>query len=295
MWIKSAGELGDNSEQISTSVSTHVLVKSDRTALFDVSVWGLRQELADAISVSTDTLDYVFITHAHFDHLGAIPFLRQKFPNLKLAAGSDTVKQLSKESILEKTFTENRESALALGQEFSLSLNLWKDALKIEHVLNEGDEIDLGGGVLIKAIHTPGHTRDSMSYHVSPDGIIVTGDALGAYNGREFVTPSFSESYSDYLASIAKLEGLELKMIALAHSGILSGNLIGVFLNELVSNSKKIISEIQVRSSEGETAEDIAWVIAKNWEEEGKLPEGPFRELHGECVLGMVKGVLGSF
>lgn len=292
MWIKSAGDITENCDQISTSVSTHILCKGTYNALFDASAWGLKEDLVEAVLKRVDFLNYIFITHAHFDHLGTIPYLKQKFPNVKIIAGSDTVKLLNKDDTIEKLFELNRDSALALGQEFSLSLNVWKDALKIDEVLNEGDEIDLGDGVHVKAIYTPGHTKDCMSYYIKPDGVLVSGDAVGAYGGRDFVTPTFSNNLTDYLSSLSKIENLEIKILSLGHSGVLSGDLVGRFISELANSAKKLSNEIVEREEEGATVEEIADSISREWEEELRLPEGPFKGLHKDCILGMVKAVL---
>ncbi len=292
MWIKSAGEISGSCDQISTSVSTHILCQGDSVALFDASVWGLREDLEDAIIKKANSLDYVFITHAHFDHLGCLPSLKQKYPNLKVVAGSETVKLLSDTKLIEQLFIQNRESAIALDQEFNLSLNVWKESLRIDIVLNEGEEVDLGSGVVVKAIFLPGHTIDSMAYLIKADGVLVSGDGLGAYNGRDFVTPSFSASFSDYLSSLSKLGNQDVQKLSLGHSGVLTGELVPRFLADLANDSKKLANEIKLRFEEGESKEDIALSIADEWESELRLPEGPFREIHKECIQGIVKAVL---
>lgn len=40
----------------------------------------------------TDTLDHLFVTHAHFDHVGAVPLVRKRFPGAKIYATSETAK-----------------------------------------------------------------------------------------------------------------------------------------------------------------------------------------------------------
>lgn len=292
MWIKSACELGENTEQISTSVTTHIIARGEKVALFDASVWGLREELFSALNNKVESLDYVFISHAHFDHLGALPFLRQNYPSLKLVAGSQTVKMLSSEAVLENLFNENRESALSLDQEFNLTLKNWTSALNIDLVLNEGDEVDLGDGVVVKAICTPGHSEDSMSYLIRPDCLMVVGDALGAYNGRDCVVPSFRDSLEDFLASILKIESFEVKLLALAHSGVSSGDLVPRFFEDLKASSSEFVSLVKEKLSEVGDEEEVALSIAEEWESELRLPDGPFKNAHKDCVLGMVKAVL---
>ena len=38
--------------------------------------------------------------------------------------------------------------------------------------------MDLGGGVRVQVMHTPGHSVDSMSYYIEDEGVLFTGDTL---------------------------------------------------------------------------------------------------------------------
>ncbi|MBM3140960.1 MAG: MBL fold metallo-hydrolase [Chloroflexi bacterium] len=44
--------------------------------------------------------------------------------------------------------------------------------------LKDGDVIDLGGGVRVSVIATPGHSVDSLSYYLEDEGVLFTGDTL---------------------------------------------------------------------------------------------------------------------
>jgi len=51
----------------------------------------------------------------------------------------------------------------------------------------DGDVFDLGGGVRIRVIHAPGHTRGHSFFHVEPDDVLYLGDvalsSFGPYYG----------------------------------------------------------------------------------------------------------------
>ena len=51
----------------------------------------------------------------------------------------------------------------------------------------DGDEWDLGGGVRIRAVHTPGHTRGHTAFWIEPDEVLYLGDidlsSFGPYYG----------------------------------------------------------------------------------------------------------------
>jgi glyoxylase-like metal-dependent hydrolase (beta-lactamase superfamily II) len=51
----------------------------------------------------------------------------------------------------------------------------------------DGDVFELGGGVRVRVIHTPGHTRGHCALHVEPDDVLYLGDidlsSFGPYYG----------------------------------------------------------------------------------------------------------------
>jgi len=44
--------------------------------------------------------------------------------------------------------------------------------------LKDGDVIDLGGGVRVRVLATPGHSVDSLCYYLEEEGVLFTGDTL---------------------------------------------------------------------------------------------------------------------
>lgn len=45
-------------------------------------------------------------------------------------------------------------------------------------MVKDGDVLDLGGGVKLQVLATPGHSVDSMSYYIEKEGILFSGDTL---------------------------------------------------------------------------------------------------------------------
>lgn len=106
-------------------------------------------------------LKAVLLTHGHFDHIGAV----------KEICGSYNVELYAHES--EKEVLENPRYNLseAMGAE-QLSLTPDKE-------LVDGQIIELIG-LLIKVIHTPGHTPGGVCYYISSENILFSGDSLFA-------------------------------------------------------------------------------------------------------------------
>lgn len=102
-------------------------------------------------------VEYVIDTHAHADHLTAIPFFRERF-----GARSVTGAQVG---VVQETFRDFYN----LGADFPV------DGRQFDVLLDEGDVLEVGG-LKVCAMHTPGHTPAHMSWLVE-DALFV-GDTL---------------------------------------------------------------------------------------------------------------------
>ena len=82
---------------------------------------------------------YIFLTHSHADHISAVCEVRKSF-----------------------------DAPVAAHPESSFSIDI---------SLSDGQIVTLGS-YSIECIYSPGHTDDSMIYHVCDDSAIFTGDTL---------------------------------------------------------------------------------------------------------------------
>lgn len=99
-------------------------------------------------------LEYIFLTHGHFDHIGSLSVLKSS-TNAKILIHKDEEKYLN-DSSLNLTFDPLPE--------------VFADIL-----INDGDSIDFCG-TEIKIIHTPGHTVGGVCYYF--DDCLICGDTL---------------------------------------------------------------------------------------------------------------------
>lgn len=81
---------------------------------------------------------------------------------------------------------------------------------------------DLGGGVTVRAIATPGHTRGHTCFHVEPDDVLYLGDidlsSFGPYYGDAW------SSLRDFEKTLATVRDLDARWYATFHHiGVLEG------------------------------------------------------------------------
>lgn len=292
MWVKASGQLSENVYQFSTLVSSHLLIVGEEVAIIDCGIAALQERLyADIEKFLEDPnqLSYVLLTHAHFDHLGALPYLRKKLPGVKLCVSKGTAELLGNKEFVHGMFVENQKAAEAAGLPFEMSEADWTSGLKIDRVLGDGDVVDLGADVEIKLISVPGHSPDCSAYYVQTDNVLAAGEAVGGYGGRDKYVPCFRSNYQDYLKSLDRLASLEVKVLSLPHAGALTGEIASKFLLEARREAERFAAGVKERLAQGELVDEIASSIIPEWQSQNAAPEGPFAEQQSQTVRDMVR------
>ena len=126
--------------------------KAGVAALFDAPAEA--EKILDFLNERGLSLKYIFLTHAHFDHILALG-------ELKAATNAQIVIHTDEEQYLNDT--KLNLSYMPLPE------------VKADILVSDGDVIDFSD-VKIKVIHTPGHTLGGVCYMF--DDTLVSGDTL---------------------------------------------------------------------------------------------------------------------
>lgn len=118
-------------------------------------------EINAFIEENSDKETLILLTHGHFDHIGAVKELKEKY-NLKVAIG-----ELDAPALVDNN--------LNLSNLFGTDYN----GTTADILVSDGDEITVGD-ITFKAIHTPGHTVGGMCYLLGD--ILFAGDTLFKYS-----------------------------------------------------------------------------------------------------------------
>lgn len=121
----------------------------------------------------------IFLTHGHYDHTGAVPELREKYPDIPVYLHPD-----------DAAMTKRIDSLMPdVGETLPYG---------------EGDELTVGG-LTVHVYHTPGHSQGSVTLAV--DDVLFTGDTLFAGScGRTDLAGGDTDAI---LLSLKRLAGLE--------------------------------------------------------------------------------------
>ncbi len=191
-----------------------------------------------------ERLGYLFLTHSHFDHCGAAPFLKKNIPGLKIGASrlaADIFKRPNAVNLIRSLNKELENKYKIQGDNSDFSF----PGLEVEVLLEDGEEINCGGRYTIRVIATPGHTRDALSFYVPQLKALIAGEAVGVYDRHFTLHPEFLSSYHDYVSSLEKLSLLEIDILVLAHAYVLTAKDAQEFIPRSLEKTKKFKERIQ--------------------------------------------------
>lgn len=203
----------------------HLVLGESSTALFDTGMAYCASTLVDNIKKaladqgrSEQDLHYVFLSHSHYDHLGALPFLRMAWPALVACGASHAQKVLLRPNAL-NAIRELSQGAATLYGDGNLE-KYSDDLMKIDRCLCDEEIIELGN-CPVQALVTQGHTRCSLTFLV--DGQLMFASESTGYTSKcGRVNTTFVTSYRLAMSSIDRCQSLKPKAIVSPHYGLLS-------------------------------------------------------------------------
>ncbi|MEA3020142.1 MAG: hypothetical protein QOI47_1666 [Actinomycetota bacterium] len=172
-----------------------------------------------ALGVAASDLAGVAVTHIHLDHAGGVGDVARAFPNATVYVHEKGARHLADPERLV------RSAQLVYGDLLdSLYGRLDPTPADRIHVLDDGEDIDIGGGRVLTTIDSPGHAKHHLALHDSDSGIIFAGDAVGVrLPDVGILRPSTPPPDFDLdlaLHSLQKFADRRPAGIALAHYGL---------------------------------------------------------------------------
>ncbi len=237
----------------------------------------LDQQL-NSLGVTHDQVRRVIVTHAHPDHVMAIPVFRQMFPEVSVIASEPAAKTLQ------------IEKAVAFFGKMDEALTSWlverglidtagqgepvRGPIAVDRVVGEGDRVEVGQDVAFEVLETPGHSVCSLSFYEPQDSILIISDATGYYlPDQDYMWPGYLTDYGDYLRSIERLAAKPAETLCLSHNAVIRGaDEVAAYFQRAVAETEKYHNHIVTQAKSGASVQTIAQVLGADiYERTGQL------------------------
>ncbi len=199
-------QVGGDSYTSPEDAAVYLVNIEGHAALIDSGCGNQRQKLLDniqACNVALENIEYLLLTHCHFDHTGGAQFLKEKL-------GCQVVAHK-----LDAGYLESGDNSVTAAKWYSASI----EPVVVDRKLEAMEEIVDLGDRKITAIHIPGHSPGSVAYFMESDGqkVLFGQDVHGPLH------PSLKSVRKDYIKSLKKLVSLEIDILCEGHYGIVRG------------------------------------------------------------------------
>ncbi|MFH1242853.1 MAG: MBL fold metallo-hydrolase [Pseudomonadota bacterium] len=195
-------------------------------------------EQLETFGIDEERITKILILHAHFDHVGVVPFFRRRRPDMEIFA-SERAWDLLGTSRVRKTINElsravaKRVGAKEVYEKYDLE---WKDDISGAAVY-EGDRISLGD-IQVQIHETPGHSSCSISAYLPELKALFASDA-GGIPYRDTIIASGNSNYTDFQQSLEKLKDLDVEYACADHYGYLTGTEARNFIHDTIREAEE--------------------------------------------------------
>jgi glyoxylase-like metal-dependent hydrolase (beta-lactamase superfamily II) len=150
------------------ALSTNCWVYAYDDDVFVIDPGGDAEEIIAFLESERLRPAFILLTHGHFDHIMALPKVYSTFPDAAVA-----VHRADSVFVDENAFKRHCSDFKAIAGNDSFIRANWQEMPPMTRFLEDGDLIGP-----FTVLHTPGHTKGSVSYYHQGAQILFSGDTL---------------------------------------------------------------------------------------------------------------------
>lgn len=235
-------------------------------------------------------LDYIFLTHSHYDHALGSAWIAKQYPDAKIVAGEYTKSIFQKDSAKTIMAEMDRKAASRYG---CIQLEEPAVDLRVDIAVEDGDRIKCGD-LEFTVIGLPGHTKCSIGFYLEENRLLLGTETLGVYVGKEPYLPSYLVGYELTLSSFRKVKALDIESILIPHYGIVSGEEAQRYLAQSERAAVETADIIKTSLQSGQSHEEILKLLTGRFYQEHVAPVYPLDafELNTGIMIRLIEAEL---
>ncbi|TKJ35305.1 MAG: hypothetical protein CEE38_15880 [Planctomycetes bacterium B3_Pla] len=292
-------ELADGVWMLGTNeYPVFLITDANEGAIFEGGVGAdgpiVKEQLAD-LGIAADIVKQVIVTHAHPDHVMAIPAFRAMLPAVKVCASEIAAETLGIEKAIrffnkiDGMLTEALIDAGSITEKHRPK-PMKESRIAVDRILADGDTVTVGGRKF-DVLETPGHSEGGLSFHEPEAGLAIISDATGYYIPEsDYWWPGYFTDYGAYMESMRRLAELGVEVLCLSHNAVIKGcdEVRAYFDNAIAATAayhERIVAEIKA----GKSPEQLAAQFGAEAHE--KIPLLPMDFFQKNCALMVIQSM----
>lgn len=227
-------------------------------------------------------LDYIFLTHSHYDHALGSAYVLKYWPDAQVIAGEYATKIFQKPSAKAVMRELDRKFADRCGVgDYEDRI----DDLRVDVPVKDGDTVK-AGDMTFTAVNLPGHTKCSVGFYLAENKLLISTETIGIFAGDGIIFPSYLVGYQMALDSIERVEQMDIENILLPHYGLLDKEQTRFFLKNAKKNAVETAGEIVDILKKGGSKEEAARFFKE------KYYRGGVKKIYPEDALELNTGIM---
>ena len=276
MRFEGTGKIAQRFYVLGHSAVPIYLLDGPAPLLFDAGFTGLLDLYVEAIKnlLGNRPPAFLFLTHSHWDHVGTAAYLKEIWPEMKIAGSFKTSEILNRNGALAQIKALN-QNALEVLRSWGVS-KIHGGEFKpftLDLVLEDGQRLEIEKGLTVEVIAVPGHTWDSTAYFIGERKILVAGEAAGCDGVCEFLI-----DHETYRASLRRLAALDVEILCTAHNLVLTGPHVKTHMTRSMLQVNAYVKRVKqyLKAEKGDVDRVVAHIRAREWDEK-PLPKQPLQ------------------
>ena len=200
-------QVGGSNLTASEDAAVYLINFDDHAALIDAGTGRQHDRLLSNIrkcGVNSDQIEYLLLTHCHYDHTGGVRSLQEDL----------IIETVAHE--LDVPYMESGDNVVTAASWYGANLT----PFTVDRKLTEKYETINLGSKTITAIHTPGHSPGSVVYMAESEN----NKVLFAQDLHGPIDPELLSNKRSYLESLSLILSLNADILCEGHFGVFKGS-----------------------------------------------------------------------